>query len=324
MAEQSQQQIMARWTSAQPLVSILCTTYNHEAYIKAALDGFLMQETNFPFEIIIHDDASGDQTPSIIRDYCRAYPQLLKPILQQENQYSKGISSLLTALSAAQGDYIAICEGDDYWTDPHKLQTQADYLNAHSDFSMMAHAVTVLDETITGTSYTPYAPVLKRVHYFDDILREHFIPTLSLMIRKSAIPKPMPAFFYQIISRDIAIELLAASLGPCYYDAQPRGVYRHHDSGMTKTPIHPTKERALRYTLYLGLLDYLGQDYQKPLRQKLAWVDLVAAVALLRDYRSFNGILFAKALIKDPWVIFKILLRKYQRWSAAKQPIQPD
>ncbi|NOS88678.1 MAG: glycosyltransferase [Methylococcaceae bacterium] len=324
MIPKNEHDIMASWSDKKPLVSIICATFNHEIYIKEAINGFLLQETTFPFEIIIHEDVSTDNTAAIVRSYVKSYPHLIKPIFQTENQYSKGASPLLNALAHAQGDYIAICEGDDYWTDPHKLQTQADYLNAHSDFSMMAHAVTVLDETITGTSYTPYAPVLKRVHYFDDILREHFIPTLSLMIRKSAIPKPMPAFFYQIISRDIAIELLAASLGPCYYDAQPRGVYRHHDSGMTKTPIHPTKERALRYTLYLGLLDYLGQDYQKPLRQKLAWVDLVAAVALLRDYRSFNGILFAKALIKDPWVIFKILLRKYQRWSAAKQPIQPD
>ena len=107
-----------------PLVSIVCESYNHEPYLRKCLDGFVMQKTNFSFEILIHDDASTDKSADIIREYISKYPQLdWKPIFQIENQYSKGIS-IWTEIQfpRAQGKYIALCEGDDYWTDPYKLQ----------------------------------------------------------------------------------------------------------------------------------------------------------------------------------------------------------
>ena len=109
------------------LVSIVSLTYNHEKYIKQALESFLNQKTNFEYEIIIHDDASTDKTPQIVRKYQNKYRKLIKPILQKENLKSKGngIVSRI-AFSAAHGKYIALCEGDDYWTDPYKLQKQAE------------------------------------------------------------------------------------------------------------------------------------------------------------------------------------------------------
>ncbi|MCX7098539.1 MAG: glycosyltransferase [Methylococcales bacterium] len=320
MIPKNEHDIMASWSDKKPLVSIICATFNHEGYIKEAINGFLLQETTFPFEIIIHEDVSTDNTATIVQSYVESYPHLIKPIFQKENQYSKGASPFLNALAHAQGDYIAICEGDDFWTDPSKLQSQADYLSCHPEFSMAAHAVNIIDNTVAKQIYSPFAPVLKSVHYFDDILREHFIPTLSLMIRKSAIPSPIPAFFFQITGRDIALELLTASQGPCYYDTKKRATYRHHDNGITKTPIHPLKQHDLRYTLYLGLLDYLGKAYEKPIRNKLAWVDLAAATALLREYKTLDGKLFLSALLKDPWVVFRILFRKFQRWAAQRQP----
>ena len=109
------------------LVTIICTTFNQERYIRKALDGFLMQKTNFLYEVIVHDDASTDRTPSIIREYAEKYPHIIVPILQKENQFSKGVwitNDLL--LPMAKGKYIAMCEGDYFWTDPNKLQMQAD------------------------------------------------------------------------------------------------------------------------------------------------------------------------------------------------------
>jgi len=112
-----------------PLVSITCATYNHEAYIKEALEGFVMQKTSFPFEIIVHDDASTDNTASIIREYEARYPDLFVTIYEAENQYSKGYGDLSRIIySAVRGKYIAVCEGDDYWTDPYKLQKQVEFL----------------------------------------------------------------------------------------------------------------------------------------------------------------------------------------------------
>ena len=105
-------------SNIEPLVSICCLTYNHAPYIRDAIEGFLMQKTNFPVEILIHDDASTDGTADIIREYETRYPDIIKPIYQTENQYSKGVKiSREYQFSRARGKYIALCEGDDYWTD---------------------------------------------------------------------------------------------------------------------------------------------------------------------------------------------------------------
>ena len=123
------------------MVSITCLTYNHEQYIVDAIEGFLMQKTNFPYEILIHDDASTDRTPEIIREYELKYPGLIKPIYQTKNQYSKGIAVWRFNEVRAKGKYIAVCEGDDYWTDQHKLQKQVDYMENHPECSLCVHAV---------------------------------------------------------------------------------------------------------------------------------------------------------------------------------------
>ena len=132
----SEQEIMQNWTGdvSKPLVSICCITYNHEAFIEDALQGFLIQETDFPFEILIHDDASTDKTVDIIRKYQANYPNLISPIYQKENQYSLGIKISPTfQYPRSKGVYIAYCEGDDFWHDPQKLQLQVEYLSAHAE-----------------------------------------------------------------------------------------------------------------------------------------------------------------------------------------------
>ena len=123
------------------MVSIVCNAYNHERYIRDALDGFLMQKTNFAYEILIHDDASTDKTADIIREYEAKYPDIIKPIYQTENQYSKNVRiDLIYQYPRVQGKYIAHCEGDDYWTDPQKLQKQVDALEQHPEIDMCAHS----------------------------------------------------------------------------------------------------------------------------------------------------------------------------------------
>ena len=127
-------------TDQQVKVSVLCKTYNHEPYIRDAIEGFIMQQTDFPFEIVIHDDASTDGTAEIVADYAARFPQLIVPILQQENQHSQSASSFRKhILPKLRGEYFASCEGDDYWTDPHKLQMLADYLDAHPECSAACH-----------------------------------------------------------------------------------------------------------------------------------------------------------------------------------------
>ncbi len=122
-----------------PLVAIKCTVYNHEPYLRDCLDGFVMQQTDFPFVAVVHDDASTDHSADIIREYAEKYPDIIRPIYETENQYSRGTLSQIMndAVDATGAKYIALCEGDDYWTDPKKLQKQVDFLETHSEYDMV-------------------------------------------------------------------------------------------------------------------------------------------------------------------------------------------
>lgn len=140
MINLTQEEIMKNWpcdNADVPLLSVRCITYNHEPYIAQALDGFLMQKTDFPFEVIVHDDASTDRTADIIREYEKKFPKIVKPIYEVENQYSKGDGSLGKIMNdACKGKYIAFCEGDDYWIDENKLQMQVDFLEKNPDYGL--------------------------------------------------------------------------------------------------------------------------------------------------------------------------------------------
>jgi hypothetical protein len=118
---------MGAW---EPLVSVVCITFNHAAFVRRALDGFVAQRTNFPFEVIVHDDASSDATAAIVREYAERHPEVIVPVLQTENQYSQGRKPWTICFPMARGKYIALCEGDDHWIDPLKLQKQVDAMEA--------------------------------------------------------------------------------------------------------------------------------------------------------------------------------------------------
>lgn len=131
------------------LLSIRCFVYNHEPYLRQCLDGFVMQKTSFAFEAIVHDDASTDSSAAIIREYADKYPEIIKPIYETENQYSRHDGTLRRIMDSAissSSKYVAICEGDDYWIDPYKLQKQVDALEAHPECSICFGKVKVVSE----------------------------------------------------------------------------------------------------------------------------------------------------------------------------------
>lgn len=137
----TEKQIIANWQSPaqDPLISIFCISYNHARYIDLAIQGFLIQETKYSFEIIIHDDASTDGTQALINEWQRKYPNLIRTILQEKNMFSQGKRALDLMLKQARGKYIAACEGDDYWLDPHKLEKQVSFLEENPSFSCCVH-----------------------------------------------------------------------------------------------------------------------------------------------------------------------------------------
>lgn len=171
---------------AQPLVSIRCLTYNHAPYIRQCLDGFVMQKTNFKFEAIVHDDASTDGTADIVREYATKYPDIIKPILETENQYSKHDGSLSRIMNAAvspSAKYIAMCEGDDYWTDPYKLQKQVDFLEMNPEYSICYHPVKIFnqkDNILLDDFITKDMPSNTDIL---DLAKENYIHTVSVVYR---------------------------------------------------------------------------------------------------------------------------------------------
>lgn len=181
-------------------VSVLCTAYNHEAYIRQALEGFVGQQTEFPFEVLVNDDASSDGTAAVIREYAEKYPGIIRPFLQEKNLFSQGINIYDAVFyPTARGQYIAVCEGDDCWTDPHKLQRQVDFLDAHSDYSACVHN-SMMEQVGSGKAPEPLFPRDgDRDIPFETVLRgmSHAFHTSSILARRDYLTNP-PDF------RDIA------------------------------------------------------------------------------------------------------------------------
>lgn len=143
-------------------VSVYCFAYNHEKFIRDTLEGFVNQITDFEYEVFVHDDASTDGTKKIIQEYEQKFPGLIKPIYQKVNQYSQGANLVKDFIfPKMNGQYVAICEGDDYWCDQYKLQKQVDFLDSHSDYGACVHNTVVLEmdngnQRLLNPSMIPY------------------------------------------------------------------------------------------------------------------------------------------------------------------------
>ena len=163
-----------------PLVTICCIAFNQESYISQTIEGFLTQKTNFAFEVLIHDDASTDNTAKIIRQYAEKHPKLIKPIFQKENQWSKGVSpSQNFVWPKVRSKYMALCEGDDYWVDTNKLQKQVDFLEKHPDFGLV-YTKTKLFNQQKGKLISRKSP--SKMHP-EGILFYNPIPTLTTLFK---------------------------------------------------------------------------------------------------------------------------------------------
>lgn len=211
---------------AKPKVSIVTISYNQESYIRQTLDSFLMQNTNFDFEVIVADDASKDKTAKIIDEYHKLYPKIIKPILRKKNIGAQRNS--IGALRAATGTYIALCEGDDYWIDPEKLQRQVDFMDAHSDYALCFHPVRVEFENNAGKDFIfPDRTEIKSLSV-EQLLRQNFIQTNSVMYRRKSyahIPD-------DILPLDWYLHLYHAQYGKIGFIDSVMSVYRRHPGGL--------------------------------------------------------------------------------------------
>ena len=218
-----------------PFVSVICVAYNQAAFIRQTLDSFVMQKTIFPFEVIVHDDASTDGTADIIREYVAKYPDIIKPIFQKENQYSKNIPILSKHIwPKITSKYVAMCDGDDYWCDEYKLQKQVDFLESHPDYSICFHPVYVFWENASHPdSVWPSKPEL---HHKDlkTLMQRNFIPNCSVMYRWKVnnldIVKEYPDDIYPC---DWFVHLLHAKHGKIGFLPDIMSRYRRHSGGIS-------------------------------------------------------------------------------------------
>lgn len=235
-------------------VSISCATYNHKDFIRKCLEGFVMQKTNFEFEVLIHDDASTDGTTEIIKEYEKKYPHIIKPIYQTENQLSqkKTVTERFN-LPRAQGKYFAFCEGDDYWTDENKLQTQVDFLDNNPDFSGCFHK-SLRKNIITGEDvcFKPSVEELngKDVFTIDDTINGYFIETCSVMYRwnkyKDELLRLYPA---NILNMDSYFIYFFSLKGKIKYIDKLMSVKTINESGVWNSVKQSIDERQIRFWL---------------------------------------------------------------------------
>lgn len=223
-----------------PIITVLVLTYHQASYIKDCLDGILMQKTDFPFEIIIGEDDSKDGTREICREYAEKHPDKIRLFLHAKennikiNEKPSPIFNVFYNIFSAQGKYLAICEGDDYWTDPLKLQKQVDFMESNPDCTFSFHPTVCIDEKDSSYNHTKQPPNPDIVQKFT--LKENIqgkglgIWTVSMML-KSVYLKQIPSWLMEAPITDLAIKLYYAHHGPIVYTPCISAVYRRRSLG---------------------------------------------------------------------------------------------
>lgn len=293
------------------MVSVICLTYNHESYIRQCLDGFVMQKTDFAFEAIVHDDASTDHTAEIIREYEEKYPNIIKPIYQDENQFSKNSPFLETyVLPKLKGKYIALCEGDDYWTDPLKLQKQVDYMEEHEDCVMCVNAT---DWERDGKIYHWGG---QQYHSDDcdltteDVISQWTYNTASFIFRRELLDLREQCDWWKHADVvDFPLCIAGSLFGHLHYFSDVMNVYRNaHLGSWTVTIGHRNKEHELAEIRWMSELnDYTHDRYKTTIYTHLfkehirpLYRDgIISSKEYIRAYRASKRTISFRRFLKD-------------------------
>lgn len=246
-----------------PKVSIYTMVFNHKAFLKQCLDGIIMQQTDFAFEALIHDDCSSDGSIEIIKEYAEKYPNIIKPIYETENQYSKYNGSITRKLKEnTNGIYVAYCEGDDYWTDPFKLQKQVDILDKVSSVTFVYSGFKTVDETGKELSRYDFEYYQRRSYsgfIFPSLLTNNFIMTVSVCMRKEVLFSDYVTNWPY--SLDYLNFLSASLMGKAYYLKEKTCSYRKVRTSATNIAGNVVRSNVIQLTKYFTE-QYLDGNYK--------------------------------------------------------------
>ena len=271
-----------------PLVSISLVAFNQGAYIREAIESCLLQQVNFKYEIIIHDDASSDDTPQIIREFAQKYPDLIYPIIQTENQFSQGTEIIdKFVIPKAHGKYIAFLEADDYWIDPYKLQTQIDFMEENPEFSMCFTATKRIFPNSSKESKIKRYKKHDSICSVKDVIRwGGSLVDMGSAVARRSIYYEVPDWYYDAQTWDLTVPLLSLLYGKIQYLDSVTAVYRYLVSGSwTQKNVREHERRKNNRKKVIRVTDGFDQEtaykYQKYVKGRLA--PLIVEVLLLSN-----------------------------------------
>lgn len=296
--------------NSKPLVSIRCLVYNHEPYLRQCLDGFVMQKTDFAFEAIVHDDASTDNSAAIIREYAEKYPDIIKPIYETENQYSKKDGSLRKIMNEAihpDAKYVAFCEGDDYWTDPNKLQLQVEFMKRYSECTLTYHACkNILEEK--DKEYYLMGETVNESYQKEELL-EYPFQTATILIKKEVLFSDLykRAVSTRCSSGDMVLYLTADALGKIMGINKQMSVYRRHETGISNT-LWGKKNIYDVYVSWTKLSHIFGGTIKEQIEKKRLCAFIFESFIAHKDFRLFLKVM-GYGLLNSPQGVISGLKR---------------
>lgn len=253
-------------------VTACLITFNHEKYVAKAIEGMLHQKTKFKYEILVHDDASTDETVNIIKDYCKKYPGKIRTIFQKKNQFSQGLDKIILyfMLPEIRGKYMAFCEGDDFWSDENKLQKQYEAMQNKPDYSVCAHRTNVINENGSLTGRTiPFRFKLPFSLDGDEYIRfvlkndNHLFHTSSLFVRTACMKEiagNLPEFMKISKIEDRIILLYLGTKGNIFYIDESMSNYRIMSEGSWSSKMTGSHEFYYKNTLdIIKMLESYGK-----------------------------------------------------------------
>lgn len=289
----------------QTKVSVCMITYNHEKYIREAIEGVLMQECDFEVELIIANDCSPDETNKIVFDIIKTHPRG-HWIKYTEHRENKGMMpNFIWALEQCQGKYIALCDGDDYWTDTFKLQKQVDFLDANPDYVLHFHNAEVIKNVKNKKNERrKFYNIYNKTEYTaNDVLASWLIPTASIVF-KNVITK-YPLFFKEAVFGDLALQVYLCEYGKMFALDEVMSIYRINDDSITIKSINNLKHSNKLIKQLKLMNSFFDEKYNNEIMKKIFLLNLEKANYFKNKSIFKQSYLFLKTISLNPLLAYR-------------------